>query len=194
MRPNRSGAARDTAAALGIAAAGEIETFRSLFLERRALEAASADTARQEAIRREMARLAPAVQRHLETLGGALVAPEDPSAVGRAQRQPLPLAYIAAFGAREDYEPHAESLAGALETAAGRYRSGEGGEERLRRRRRRHTSHRQRLVRRALLWSLIVLGVLAFYAAGLRAFGDWGPEGSVGPRPAADAAAPAAGR
>lgn len=188
MRPNRPGAARETAAALGIGAAEDIETFRSLFLERRALEAADNDTERQEAIRREMARLAPVVQRHLEALGGALVAVEDPSAVGRAQRQPLPLTYVAAFGAREDYEPHAESLAGALETAANHFRSGEGGEERLRRRRRNHMSHRQRLLRRASLWALLVLGVLAFYAAGLRTLGDWGSEGPSESRPSIDGA------
>lgn len=50
--------------------------------------------------------------------------------MGRAQRQPLPLTYIAAFGAREDYQPHAEGLAATLETVASRFRSGEGGEER----------------------------------------------------------------
>ncbi len=183
MRPNRPGAARETATALGIAAAEDIEVFRSLFLERCALEATESDLPRQDSIRREMAGLAPAVQRHLEALGSALVAVDDPSTPGHTGRQPVPLTYVAAFGAREDYEPHAESLAGALETAALHFRSGEGGAERLRRRRRRHTSHRQRLLRRVSLWALLGLTVLAFYVAGLRAFGDWGggPPDSVSP-------------
>ncbi len=191
MRSDRTGVARETAVTLGIAAAEDIEAFRSLFLERCALEAAGDGVERQDAIRREMARLAPAVQRHLEALGGALVAVEDPSAVGRAQRQPLPLTYIAAFGAREDYQPHAEGLAATLETVASRFRFGEGGEERLRRRRRSHTSRRERQVRRAALWALIATGVLAFYAVGLRAFGDWGAEGAPGSQPVVDTAVPA---
>ncbi len=177
MRPHRPGGARETAATLGIAAAEDIEAFRSLFLERCALEATAGEADRQEAIRREMARLAPTVQRHLAVLGGALVAIEDPAGLGHGQRQPLPLTYVAAFGVREDYEPHAESLAGALETAAARFRSGDGSAERLRRRRKRHTGHRQRLLRRVSLWALLGLAVLAFYAAGLRAFGDWGDSG-----------------
>lgn len=182
MRPNRPGAVRETATALGNAAAEDIEAFRALFLERRALESTEGDLQRQESIRREMAGLAPAVQRHLEALGSALVVVDDPSAPARASRQPLPLTYVAAFGAREDYEAHAESLAGALETAAHRFRSGEGGAERLHRRRRRRTSHRQRTLRRASLWVLLGLTVVAFYVAGLRAFGDWGgPPDSAAP-------------
>ena len=182
MTPDRTNSARETAATLGIAAAEDIEAFRSLFLERRALETVGDDSGRQDAIRREMVRLAPAVQRHLEVLGGALVAVDDQTAIGRAQRQPLPLTYVAAFGAREDYEPHAESFVGALDTAAARFRAGEGGEERLRRRRRRRTGRRQRLLRRASLWTLLVLGVLVFYLAGLRALGDWGDEDPAGSR------------
>lgn len=174
MSPNRPGASRDTAATLGIGAAEDIEAFRSLFMERSALEAHGGDPAREDAIRRELVRLAPAVQRHLEALGGALVGIDDPSATSRAQRQPLPLTYVAAFGAPEDYQPHAEALAGALDTAAGRFRSGEGGEERLRRRRRHHTSHRQRLLQRTALWLTLSVAVAGFYVAGLRALGDWG--------------------
>lgn len=168
---SRPGATRETAASLGIAAAEDIDEFRALFVERHGLEVAGQDAERQTAIRREMIRLAPAVQRHLEALGGALVAVEDGTT---PNRQPLPLTYVAAFGAREDYEPHAEALSGALQTAAERFRSGEGGEERLRRRRHRRTNHRSRRARRAALWAALGVAVLVFYVAGLRAFGDWG--------------------
>jgi len=172
MKQNvRPGATRETAATLGIAAAEDIDEFRALFAERHALEVAGQDTDRQAAIRREMIRLAPAVQRHLEVLGGALVSVDDGTAPAR---QPLPLTYVAAFGAREDYEPHVETLTGALQTAAERFRAGEGGDERMRRRRHRRANHRQRLVKRAALWAALGVAVLIFYVAGLRAFGDWG--------------------
>jgi hypothetical protein len=181
--PARPGGAHETAASLGEAAAADLDEFRTLFVERRALEATpEADSTRLDAVRREMARLAPAVQRHLETLGGALVTFEDTSPGPRTRRDPLPLTYVAAFGARDDYEPHADSLAGALETAAARYRSGEGGEERLaRRRRRRHSSHRARLAKRVALWGVVGLLALTFYAVGLKQFGSWAPGTSAVP-------------
>lgn len=184
-----AGSSRETAASLSEAAAEELDEFRTLFVERRMLETTpDADAARLGEVRRRMGNLAPAVQRHLETLGGALVAFEDSRASGRTRRDPLPLTYVAAFGGPDDYEVHGDSLVGALETAAAQYRSGEGGEERLqRRRRRRRSSRRSHLMRRVVVWSAIAALSLTFYVAGLMTFGDWSPGGAPDPVPAVEA-------
>ncbi len=184
-----AGSPRETAASLGEAAAEELDEFRALFIERRALEATpDADAARLSDVRQRMGNLAPAVQRHLETLGGALVAFEDARASGRTRRDPLPLTYVAAYGGADDYAVHGDSLVGALETAAGQYRAGEGGEERLaRRRRRRRSSHRSRVMRRVVMWSAVAVLALTFYVAGLMTLGDWSPGGGPDPVPAPEA-------
>lgn len=184
-----AGSSRETAASLGEAAAEELDEFRTLFTERRALEAVpDADAERLAEVRRRMGNLAPAVQRHLETLGGALVAFEDARASGRTRRDPLPLTYVAAFGGADDYAVHGDSLVGALETAAGQYRAGEGGEERLeRRRRRRRSSRRSRAMRRVVVWSGVAVLALTFYVVGLMTLGDWAPGGAPDPVPSVEA-------
>ncbi|TAJ21633.1 MAG: hypothetical protein EPO65_01180 [Dehalococcoidia bacterium] len=184
-----AGSARETAASLSEAAAEELDEFRDLFVERQALESsAEYDSARLSDVRRRLGSLAPAVQRHLETLGGALVAFEDARVSGRTRRDPLPLTYIAAFGGPEDYAAHGESLVGALETAAERYRSGEGGEERLeRRRRRRRSSRSSRAMRRVLVWGAVAVLALTFYVVGLMTLGDWSPGGAPDPVPPVEA-------
>lgn len=184
-----AGSSRETAASLSAAAAEELDEFRELFVERQALESSTEpDAPRLRDVQRRLGSLAPAVQRHLETLGGALVAFEDTRASGRTRRDPLPLTYIAAFGGAEDYAAHGESLVGALETAAERYRSGEGGEERLeRRRRRRRSSRKSRLMRRVLTWGAVAALALTFYVVGLMTLGDWSPGGAPDPVPPVEA-------
>ncbi|TAK73527.1 MAG: hypothetical protein EPO16_12435 [Dehalococcoidia bacterium] len=80
----------------------------------------------------------------------------------------MPLTYIAASGAREDYESHVESLAGALEMAAHRFRSGgqRGTPASLA-----PAPHESPAARVAPGFAVGAarLDLLAFYAAGLRA-------------------------
>jgi hypothetical protein len=157
-RPNRPSPAR---------AADEIAAFTRLFEERRAAEAEGEERGTVNA--REMDLIAHAIQRHLEYIGRSWL--EEAGDHGR----PESLVALLAFGARPDYERHADQAIAQLREAEALYRTGDIDAAPMpsgRRRRRSRVRHSTR--GRRFRIAALIIAVFAMWGIVLAACGSWG--------------------